>query len=71
MSKAEKKFGKKGFDAGFDEFNQLHKRIVFQPKKVSDLSKEEKPSEVLGTNNKGTTAQQYKRREPSSYAKER
>ena len=29
LSKAEKKFGKKGFNAGFDGFNQLHKRTVF------------------------------------------
>ena len=42
MSKAEKKFGKKGFDARFKEFDQLHKRTVFQPKKVSELSEEEK-----------------------------
>ena len=42
LSKAEKKFGKKGFDTGFKEFDQLHKRTMFQPKKVSELSDEEK-----------------------------
>ena len=29
LSKAKKKFGKKDFDAGFEEFSQLHKRTVF------------------------------------------
>ena len=29
LSKAEKKFGRKGFNTGFLEFNQLHKRTVF------------------------------------------
>ena len=42
LSKAEKKFGKKGFDTGFKEFDQLHKKSVLQPKKVSELSEEEK-----------------------------
>ena len=42
LSKAEKKFGKKGFDTRFKEFDQLYKRTVFQPKKVSELSEEEK-----------------------------
>ena len=38
LPKAIKKFGKKGFDAGFEEFDQLHKRTVFKPRLPKELT---------------------------------
>ena len=42
LPKAIKKFRQKGFKAGFQEFDQLHKRTVLKPRQPKELTQEEK-----------------------------
>jgi hypothetical protein len=37
-----KKFGKQGYDAAYNEMKQLHDRAVFVPRRVSELTQQEK-----------------------------
>ena len=42
MPKVIKKFGTKGYDAGYQEMKQMYQRTVFNPKNPNELTKEEK-----------------------------
>ena len=42
LPKAIKKFGTKGYDAGYQEMKQMNQRTVFNPKNPNELSKDEK-----------------------------
>ena len=42
LQKAIKKFGKKGFNAGMEEFEHLHKRSMFSPLSAEELSSKDK-----------------------------
>ena len=41
LKKGLKVFGSKGKDAAFSEMTQLHKRVVFEPIRVDDLTPKE------------------------------
>ena len=42
LNKAIRKFGDKGFQAGFEEFKQLHQRTAFNPINPNNMTQEER-----------------------------